>query len=985
MGNRSFLYLTGTPQARDKFRLFAEANNNLPTLWQVILADSKSAPPIKYQRVFGDANTDNLSSEAAGAFARIERLAEAVGQHPLLHTVAALPQQFEGLLAYLRDEMAAVGSGGGEPVVFSADLDELSWLGQDDDFIKRIREDSNRLWADIDRAIANGDYPALDEALGLNANGGNFSQWPQWAYTFGFAGLDHPYFTQRDEPQKMPFAEFAPEERDVWLGEGLELIQKDKRQGVRLLASGKRGKSASRVLVKPEWEHIVRSGHTDTRCLWVRRDGRYGLLHANDDEPRLLHPCDLDSVWDFEDAGGKRIAAVLQNDLIGLIDENGDWVLAPQDARPPIVELWDFCHGLAPARSGEKTGAIDGSGRWVVQPQFDQIDEFNPQGYALAVRDGRHVLLNAADGTIGADTYSGGEWAERLPGFIVYKGNKQGWLHPDGRTWIAPEWDEIRLPLGDRFLVRRDKLWGALRHDGSPCIAPDYRALDERLENTQALQENNGRQEFIAKRDKHTGVIDDTGKTVIPFEYARIESFVSVNQPDGRAEVPGTLVRVIRRSGRRHLCGAWDLRLARETAVCRYDHIHATVLYRDAGQPVYGYLIANKTGAAPDSGDAVLRVGVLRSDGSELFAANWAWIAERYGIDDTTGALIVGRNLAKAWTDNRAVQAAVAGENRYAWLLRNGDTLTHEAWLTQCYAEGDFDAAWQLACHYRDGEGIEQNDALAKRWTALAAGMPADTVPTAPASRPGKPARKRASPWMSVNADPRGHPEAICELALLLDNDNAEEHDSAAARAWLEHALRHRGKDSASVHNELGYLLDAGRGGPADLERAAKLYRRAAIMNDVRGLYYLGWCYEFQRGVPADPAEAIKHYRGAARMGHLEADYRIGLLLRQQADATEGKARDQALREAAYHLRKAADTSESTVALAASAELALLILRGEGGQKRDAHGAERLLLAGAEQGDNTCIAYLVQHLYGDKESAKYDAAKSRKWKKQLGG
>ena len=987
MGNRSYLYLTDTPQAPDQFRLFAEANNNLPTLWQIILADSQSAPPIKYQRVFGDANTDNLSSDAAAALARVERLAEAIQQHPLLHTVPLLSLQFEGLLAYLRDEIALASDGSGKAITFSADLDQLSWLHEGDDFIERTREDNDRLWADIDRAIAHGDYPALDEALGLNEHGGNFSQWPQWAYTFGFAGLDHPYFSLRDEPQAVRFAEFTPEERDEWLGEGLELIKENKRQGVSLTTTGKGGKTASRVLVEPVWDKVLRSGHRDTRRLWVSRDGRYGLLQANDDEPRLLRPCDLDSVWDYEEVGGRFIAATLQNDLIGLIDENGNWILAPQDARPPIMELWNFQHGLAPARSGEKAGAIDGGGRWVVQPQFERIDEFNPQGYALAVREGHRVLLNAADGSTGADTYDGGEWAEHVPAFIVYKKDKQGWLHPDGRTWIAPEWDEIRLPIGDRFLVRRGKLWGALYHDGSACIAPEYRALDERLENTQALEENNGQQTFIAKRDKYTGLIDDAGKTIVPFEYSRIENFVSVNDADGRSEVPGTLIRVVRRSGRRNVCGAWDLRLGRETVACRYDHIHATVLYREAGQPIYGYLVANKTGAPPDSGEAVLRVGVLRSDGSELFAPNWAWIAERYDIDDMTGALIVERNIAKAWTDNRPVQAAVADDNRYVWLLRNGESLTHQDWLSQCYAKGDFDAAWRLACHFRDGEGIEQNDALAKRWTALAAGMPADPVSTAPAAAPSRLSKlfkKRASPWMPANADPRGHPEAICELALLLDNDSAAEHDSAAARAWLEHALKHRGKDSPRVHTDLGYLFDAGRGGPEDLERAAKLYRRAAIMNDVNGLYYLGWCYEFQRGVPADNAEAIKHYRGAAKRGHREADYRIGLLLRQQADAAEGNARDQALREAAYHLRKAADTAESSSAPAAGAELALLILSGEGGQKRDADAAERLLLGGAEQGDNTCIAYLVQHLYGDKESEKYDAAQTRKWKKQLG-
>ena len=151
MGNRSYLYLVSA-DAEDHRVQFAEANNNFPSLWQILLANGEAAPAITDQRVFGDAGTDNLAADADSALERLRSLAEFVREHPLLDQQPLLPLQFEALLAHLRASIDAVRAAPGQAVRVSANLDELSWLdegGTPDTFIRQCRDDCDQRWARV--------------------------------------------------------------------------------------------------------------------------------------------------------------------------------------------------------------------------------------------------------------------------------------------------------------------------------------------------------------------------------------------------------------------------------------------------------------------------------------------------------------------------------------------------------------------------------------------------------------------------------------------------------------------------------------------------------------------------------------------------------------------------------------------------------------------------------------------------------------------
>jgi uncharacterized protein len=988
MGNRSYLYLCTPKQAKiGEGRSFAEANNNFPTLWQLLLADGNSGAAITDQRVFGDAGTDNLISDSASALERIARLADAIAQHPLLHTQPALTMQFEALQAYLLEEIAAVSDANDPGVCFSASLDELAWLDAEDNaesFIQRMRADCNQRWAKVKQAIDQSDYPGLDQALGLKEYDGDFSDWSLWAWTFGFSGLDHAYFQQQEEPRSIAFVKFKPEQDDApWLGDGLErFIVGDLVGAYHREYSDDHTVVAERIVVAAEWHRIERCEHPNMQFLRVYHNDKVGLLRIADGSVRLLHPCTLDEIWDYEENSSQHILAAQQNGCIGLLDENGEWILAPHAAQPCIDELWSFENGYAVARSGELQGAIDSQGNWVIAPEFTDLGSFNAAGYSVATCNSKSCIVRVSHGPVSDQQYDAAHWDETLNAFVITQDKRIGWCRADGTAWISAEWDAIEPTPGDRLRVERDKRVGLLDRDSRICVAPDYHNLQMRF----SIDESEGSEWshiFIAKRDKKSGVIDRDGNILVPFEYTKIDNFSAMSEDGELPRTPMSWLKVMRANGKQRLFGAWDLQAGRETVACTHSLIYAINLYRNHNTNSHGFLIVHKaTEKQHPADDESIHVGILGLDGKELHAPRYAWVAERYSALETTGAIIIAQKLSRAWSKDEPVQAALTDKNEYCWLKRDGSQLSHADAMYGRFNDGDFKAAWELACHYRDGEGIEQDQALCKRWTLLAAGQPESALPeNTTGNWLGSIFKRASSAWMPQAPDPRGEVDAIHALCMELIAEGSSKNDHVAARAWAEHGLQHRGRDSKTLHTLLGYLLTSGIGGAEDPVRAIGLYERAAVMGDGAAHYNLGVAYEHGNAVAVDHPKALMHYREAAKSGDSDADYCIGMLLTKHAKNETETTRKALFKEAGYHFQRAAKNTEHTIALTASAELSLIWWRGDSGHQ-DQKSAVRNLLEGAEQGDTTCMDYLIEHIFGNSESPRHDTEQAESWRKR---
>ena len=131
------------------------------------LADGDSSPAIDYQRVFGDAQTANISSPALQALARFKRFAKYLKKHPRIGEMPALKRYLIAAETHLTQLISDYQSENGKEAILSASLDELSWLDDSppEVFIAQCIADFNATWTRLEAMIESKDYDDLEEIL----------------------------------------------------------------------------------------------------------------------------------------------------------------------------------------------------------------------------------------------------------------------------------------------------------------------------------------------------------------------------------------------------------------------------------------------------------------------------------------------------------------------------------------------------------------------------------------------------------------------------------------------------------------------------------------------------------------------------------------------------------------------------------------------------------------------------------------------------
>ncbi len=124
---------------------------------------------------------------------------------------------------------------------------------------------------------------------------------------------------------------------------------------------------------------------------------------------------------------------------------------------------------------------------------------------------------------------------------------------------------------------------------------------------------------------------------------------------------------------------------------------------------------------------------------------------------------------------------------------------------------------------------------------------------------------------------------------------------------------------SKAALTEWGRRYEHGEGVPADVDRAIRLYCKAARQGHADAQYYLGWLYSRGRGVKRDDALAAAWFKKAASQNHPQARNLLQLLRvkpKGQATCPTSGAR-QGFAKATYRSRPApADLSKLVRALA---------------------------------------------------------------------
>lgn len=407
MGNRAWLSLQAERDGRTvSSEEIASANGNLPTLWQVLLADGSLRDADASQRVFGDAGTAALAAPAQAAHDRLRLVAAFLRAHAASgdapHCV-----QWDAAVAYLAERIDARAvravSDDAVGLWISANLDELAWLHADGTaaYLPHARALCTERWNALQHSMREDDATAVLRLLDVQ----DADDESGWAWRVGLGGLAHPYFFPQEPARLVRYEDFdEDEDQDE---------DKDEDEGNGNGNDTHLGGGLHRFVV-------------DNLC---------GVREGPGEDGRVVLAPRFDSIWRFEDG----VAAVLKDDKLGLIDTDGRQLMPCE-----LDEVWSYSQGLAMARVGDRIGFVDRSGAWAIPPTFESAGDFSPGGLAPAYDAGHWGLIDRRGAWASAAVWDDINWDDALHAYVTQRGDRCGLIDAQGRQVL----DALYAALG---------------------------------------------------------------------------------------------------------------------------------------------------------------------------------------------------------------------------------------------------------------------------------------------------------------------------------------------------------------------------------------------------------------------------------------------------------------------------------------------------------------------------------------------------------
>lgn len=194
-------------------------------------------------------------------------------------------------------------------------------------------------------------------------------------------------------------------------------------------------------------------------------------------------------------------------------------------------------------------------------------------------------------------------------------------------------------------------------------------------------------------------------------------------------------------------------------------------------------------------------------------------------------------------------------------------------WYRKAADQGDPEAQYNLGSSYFAGRGIEKDDAEGILWFRKAAenGYPATVQWFQDAASEGYPPaqfhlgemiaegqgyeqdKALAAQWYRKAVE-QGHAEAQFNLAMMLHEGVVlEKNEAEAARLYASAASQ----GHADAQFYIGWMHETGTGVPKDEAEAVKWYEKAVAQDSAQAQYYLAMMYRQGRGVPQNNEIAL--------------------------------------------------------------------------------------------------------------------------------
>lgn len=682
MGHRSFMHILRPGGAVKEFETLAEANNTLPSMWQVLLADAVPATALDCQCVLGNQGAINLCADAQRGLARYRALADFVRRAPRTSQVRGLSRYLDAAEQFLAQQVERWTVHGQRSPVFCANFDELSWMddSRPNVFIAHLIQEFGECWNALQEAMRTENFDELPALLGFDDWGMRYEEWIAWSAVFGFSSLGHLYFSgSYKEARDTEYADFDPDDDasngENYLGAGCSRFKQEGKWGVHRWDEH----LAPTIVLQPVWDRVLHAGEDEQELVWVQRAQHMGLAAISGEHAGrvLLQPM-LDATWDFVDG----LAIAKRGERMGYLRRDGSWFV-----EPAWDEAWRYANGYAVVAKGGLHGYLDAEGKVAITPRFAEADDFGTDGIAR-VRLGAYYGLVRDDGSFAVEpVYTRLEWSDDCSGWLTELDGRRGLMKMDGSAWLPPHWDAIEcLARGQLLMVKSGDRCGALDWRGQPVLPCEFDSLQPRYVNgippaggvafadDHSPQAASAPVELVARRGDRVGMIDATGRVIAPFIFARIESFEPHSYPSRQQFSRPELLRVYE-PGEVLKAGIWHIQQQRLIAPCRYDLIWLVKTNRILN---FSFLVATLNPPELAARRGRYSVGLLDAEGGTLFAPEFAWIASDMNLDAPTALAEVRSALYVEWSSNRPVEASPGRGIISLWLHPDGSRATND-------------------------------------------------------------------------------------------------------------------------------------------------------------------------------------------------------------------------------------------------------------------------------------------------------------------
>ncbi|HMP94068.1 MAG TPA: WG repeat-containing protein [Phnomibacter sp.] len=219
-------------------------------------------------------------------------------------------------------------------------------------------------------------------------------------------------------------------------------------------------------------------------------------------QKQIIIPCQYTDAIPF--ANG--VAWVQTNKLWGLINTKGQWVYPAKSDYPPDP----FTKSLAVIKVNGSYGCINKAGKEVVPPIYNALRRNDNSTYIAVNKSGRWGIIDSTGKEIVPAMYNdAGPFYEGLASVKI--NGKWGFIDMNNKLVIPAEYDFVKDFNSGIAPVRKAELWGYINKTGQIVLPITY-------EWCEALEGGLG----YARNQDGDALIDKTGKPITPFSFGAV-------------------------------------------------------------------------------------------------------------------------------------------------------------------------------------------------------------------------------------------------------------------------------------------------------------------------------------------------------------------------------------------------------------------------------------------------------------------------------